>query len=138
MKIYVNLKTLGRNKRGVEPVPFILSAVPATAMELVRALAIQCAEDYNRRRTDPAPPQPMSRQQLAQLERVGRIGFGMLPGGGEADPAAAADTAAQAFADGLFRLYQNDGELTPESPVTLADGDVLTLIRLVMLTGTYF
>ena len=71
-------------------------------------------------------------------------------GGGESDivlselagciPAEeAVETAIQGYIDGLLRIFLNDEEVGGlDEPLCIHDGDELTILRLVMLTGGFF
>ena len=73
------------------------------------------------------------------MSRVGKIGFGIPFGSREADLTEALETACQGFADGLYRVFIGDREIEDlDAPLHLQEGDSVTIIRLVMLTGGYF
>lgn len=135
MQLLVNVKRPG--KRSIlSAVPFTINSRPETARELISALARACAEAYNARANACGAPSPLADGQIDDMAKLGKIAFGMLSAGAQYCPERAAQTAINAFEDGLFRVFINDSELTPASaPLSLNEGDALTLIRLTMLTG---
>ena len=73
------------------------------------------------------------------MSQIGRIGFGIPFGSREADTEEALETALQGFRDGLYRVFVGDREIESlDEPLGLSEGDTVTMIRLVMLTGGFF
>ena len=67
---------------------------------------------------------------------MGRIAFGFDPNGALADEKEAVANALQSYRDGLFRVFLNGQELRSlDAPVRRGENDVLTFVRLTMLSG---
>ncbi len=82
-----------------------------------------------------APLPPLSAGESEDRAAAGKIGFGRRYGR-KAELQPAVKTALEAFGDGLFKVFKGDAELAElEAPLALADGDRLTFIRLMFLTG---
>lgn len=135
MILHVSVKSLNRRARYVEPVPYEFAAAPDTLRGLITALAETEVAAHNARlhATQPTLPTAEATQAMAA---VGKIAFGLSLGEREADVRTAIPTAISGFSDGLYRVYLNGSELTDlDAPLSLRDGDTLTLIRLTMLAG---
>ena len=137
MKLKVEVKQLGARGKKVAPVPFEIEGVPTTVGELIAATVRKCAEEFNERvRRGETVQSPLSERQIDDMAGIGRITFGICNGNKEQDVGKAVDNALQAFRDGLFCLFINGKQETEEnSEVKLEEDDVLTYIRLTMLSG---
>ncbi|MBP5355031.1 MAG: hypothetical protein J6Y67_07875 [Lachnospiraceae bacterium] len=137
MKLKVEVKQLGARGKKVAPVPFEIEGVPATVGELIAATVRKCAEEFNERvRRGETVQTPLSEREISDMAGIGRITFGICNGNKEQDVGKAVDNALQAFRDGLFCLFINGKQETEEdSEVKLEEDDVLTYIRLTMLSG---
>lgn len=73
---------------------------------------------------------------MADQAARGKIGFGRRFSDKKADKQKALDNAQQSFEDGIYKVFVGDKELTDlKTAVNLQEGDVLTFIRLTMLSG---
>ena len=137
MKLKVEVKQLGARGKKVAPVPFEIEGVPATVGELIAATVRKCVEEFNERvRRGETVQTPLSEREISDMAGIGRITFGICNGNKEQDVGKAVDNALQAFRDGLFCLFINGKQETEEdSEVKLEEDDVLTYIRLTMLSG---
>lgn len=139
MTIYISAKQIGKRKPGVAAGRYDLPEVPATLRELIRMMVMDGAEAFNRRIQQREPVQPVSAADIDSMSQVGKIAFGIPYGSRTADPEEAAETALKGFADGLVRIFVGDREIENlDAPLGLQDGDTVTIIRLVMLTGGFF
>lgn len=138
MTVYVNAKQIHKRKPRVAQCRYELARQPSTLRQLIEMMAADGAQRYNARLRQ-AGAQPRSSEELEDLGAVGRIGFGIPFGDREADPDQAVRTALEGFEDGLFRFFVGDDEIESlDTPLALEDGDTITIIRLVMLTGGFF
>ena len=140
MTITINICQLGRKRSTVTAVPFELPVRPATVRELIIAVVQICVTAYNERvRKGETGIRPITDEQLADMETVGKLAFGVNYGAKEADEAAAIANALQSFEDGLYRIFLGERELTSlEEALALSENDELTFIRLTMLSGSVF
>lgn len=138
MDIRITVRQIGKKRAAMEAVTLSLPEPPQTLRHLLSALARSGAEGYNARlRSGEACISPMTATQLADMEAVGRIAFGVVYGGKSADPDKAAADALLAFTDGLVRVFQGTTELTsPDTPLDLSACNEFTFIRLTLLTGS--
>lgn len=138
MKLHISIRQLGKKRNALTSVPCELPEAPASLRILISSLARSGAAEYNRRlREGEGIIRPMTAEQLHAAEAVGKLAFGIVYGEKPADPVKAVKDAVLAYEDGLFRVFLNQEELTSlDAPLDMQDGDELTLIRLVMLTGS--
>ena len=137
MRLKVEVKQLGARGKKIVPVPFEIEGVPATTGELIAATAKKCAEDFNERvRKGETMITPLSEREISDMAGIGRITFGICNGDKEQDVGKAVDNALLAFQDGLFCMFINGEKVTEaDRAIALREDDVLTFIRLTMLSG---
>ena len=139
MRIQINAKQIHKKKQNVASYVWELPEQPDDLRGLIRMLVLSGVSEYNRRVNECQTPQPLSVSRMEDLGLVGKIGFGLPFDMREANPQDAVETALQGFRDGFFRVFIGDREIESlEEPLDLREGDTLTIIRLVMLTGGYF
>ena len=139
MKIQISAKQIHKKKQNVASYVWELPEQPDDLRGLIRMLVLGGVSEHNRRVSDCQTPQPLVPSRMEDLGLVGKIGFGLPFDKREADPEDSVETALQGFRDGLFRVFIGDREIESlEEPLDLQEGDTLTIIRLVMLTGGYF
>ena len=138
MDVRITIRQLGKKRSAVEARAIALPCRPETLRELICTLARCGAEGYNARLlAGEGNVRPMTQTQLADMETVGHMAFGVVYSSRQADPEKAAADAMQAFEDGLFRVFQGQEELTaPDTPLNPDRGSDFTFIRLTMLTGS--
>jgi hypothetical protein len=139
MKVYIQVKKLGKRIQTVGSIPYELETCPATLRELIACMVNQGVEGYNERLRSGAQNKALSEAEIQDMSQVGKVAFGIPFGEREANPQKAVDAALLAFTDGLYRFYINEMEITElDTPVHLCEDDTIAIIRLVMLTGGLF
>jgi hypothetical protein len=139
MKVYIQVKKLGKRIQTVGSIPYELDACPATLRELIACMVNQGVEGYNERLRSGEQNKALSEAEIQDMSQVGKVAFGIPFGEREANPQKAVDAALLAFTDGLYRFYINELEITElDTPVHLCEDDTIAIIRLVMLTGGPF
>jgi hypothetical protein len=139
MKVYIQVKKLGKRIQTVGSIPYELDACPATLRELIACMVNQGVEGYNERLRSGEQNKALSEAEIQDMSQVGKVAFGIPFGEREANPQKAVDAALLAFTDGLYRFYINELEITElDTPVHLCEDDTIAIIRLVMLTGGLF
>lgn len=139
MKVYIQVKKLGKRMKTVGSIPYELETCPATLRELIACMVNQGVEGYNERLRIGEQNKALSETEIHDMSQVGKIAFGIPFGQKEADPAKAVEAALLAFPDGLYRFFINEQEITQlDAPLPLQEGDTIAIIRLVMLTGRLF
>lgn len=137
MTVKVNLKQIGQRKQKIAPVDFELKSPPKTVRELIAQTVTACVSSYNQRvRAGTDRAKPLSSEQISDMAEIGKIAFGINYGEKEQDLDKAKENALQAFEDGLYRIFLNDGELEGlDTETDIKEGDTLTFIKLTMLAG---
>lgn len=136
MNVKVNLKQLGKKRNKISEQDFYIENVPANVKELICETVHTCVESYNKRFDNKENTIVLSKEQIEDLSELGKIAFGINYGGKRADEKQAADTALQAYEDGIFRIFLGEQELSNlEDDIVINEGDSLTFIRLTMLSG---
>lgn len=139
MKVYIQVKKLGKRIQTVGSIPYELETCPATLRELIACMVNQGVEGYNERLRSGEQNKALSEAEIQDMSQVGKVAFGIPFGEREANPQKAVDAALLAFADGIYRFYINELEITElDTPVHLCEDDTIAIIRLVMLTGGLF
>ena len=138
MTIYIHLKLIKKRSSQITACPYTLAQAPDTLRSLIVQLVTDGVQGYRRRR-EQEDCAALSPEQIEDLARIGKIGFSVPFGNGDVALSDAVETAVQGFADGLHRVFIGDREAeTLDAPLDLTEGDTVTIIRLVMLTGGYF
>ena len=139
MKVYIQVKKLGKRIQTVGSIPYELETCPATLRELIACMVNQGVEGYNERLRSGEQNKALSEAEIQDMSQVGKVAFGIPFGEREANPQKAVDAALLAFTDGLYRFYINELEITElDTPVHLCEDDTIAIIRLVKLTGGLF
>lgn len=139
MTVYISAKQLKKRGDQVAACPYTLRTAPSTLRQLIEALVSDSVERYNRRLQPTEMDVSLTRDQIEDMSRIGKIAFGIPFGTREAELSDALDTAFQGFEDGLYRVFIGEREAESlDAPLLLRENDTITIIRLVMLTGGYF
>ena len=114
MRVYIQVKQLGKRKCCIEKLPVDFSVPPTNVQELIASIVSWQVSEYN------------DRLQQSEVNYNGR-------------PAAETEAivnALQSYEDGIFRIFIDDTEAGGlSSPVVLKEETTLTFIRLTMLSG---
>ena len=136
LQVFVSLKHMGNVAKKVKAYPFLLERHPHTLGELVRESVKTCLEAYKARALAAETPTPLTDEQYAGMVEIGKLAFGVHYNENSMDPQAAMQAAMDAVADGLVRVFRGQEEFTGlDTPIELSQGDVLTFVRLTMLSG---
>ena len=144
MKILFEQKKPGRKSPNIEPVAVELDCCPSTVGELISSTARSLVATFNRRAssasvdmdTDNQTVCPLSDEEISNLAETGRVAFGIVYNGREEDPEKAASNALQSYEDGIFRIFINGNDAgCADNPIRLVDSDLVTVVRLTLLSG---
>lgn len=136
MKIFVNVKQLGKRRNAVEEKELLLDCVPTTTAELIIAIVIQQVQEYNERLEQNDLLKYLTDDEIQEKATTGKVSFDVNYNGLSANAEIAIRNALQSFEDGIFRIFLNDMELESlADTIQLSEGDKLTFIRLTMLVG---
>lgn len=136
MKIFINVKQLGKRKDAIGRKEFLIETVPATTAELIVAVVIRQVQEYNERLDQNDLLKYLADAEIEEKATSGKVSFGVNYNGLPADAEKAVRNALQSFEDGIFRVFLNDTELESlDETIQLQEEDKLTFIRLTMLAG---
>ncbi|KKB46865.1 hypothetical protein HMPREF1212_04361 [Parabacteroides sp. HGS0025] len=136
MKIFVNVKQLGKRRNAVEDKEVLLDAVPGTVAELIVAIVIRQVEEYNERLEQNDLLKYLTDEEIKDRATTGKVSFEFNYNGLPADTEKAVRNALQSFEDGIFRVFLNEEELeSSDQIIDLKEEDKLIFIRLTMLAG---
>lgn len=136
MKIYVKMKTAGRRRPILEPIPYNLPDHISNLEELFSAFVRIEVEKYNNKGTDIQIIPFLMEEEISDLASAGKVGFGRIYSEKKADEQKAFQNALQCYKDGLIRVFLNDRELADlKEPLQLSEEDCITFIRLTFLAG---
>ena len=134
MKIIINVKGLSR-KKVIHQEEVELKNKISTTKDLITELVKINVEKFNKKIDDKDILSIMTNEYIAEAARAGKIGD-EVHGDKKANLEKALDTAYLAFEDGLYCIFINDEQTEKlDDSLNLKDGDILTLIRLTMLSG---
>lgn len=134
MKIIINVKGLSR-KKVIHQEEVELKNKISTTKDLITELVKINVEKFNKKIDERDILSIMTNENIAKAARIGKIGD-EVHGDKKANLKKALDTAYLAFEDGLYCIFINDEQTEKlDDSLNLKDGDILTLIRLTMLSG---
>ena len=145
MIVYVNQKSIGKNKR-IKTVPMEYDHVPGNVYELLEDTVRLMVSAFRERAKNKI--KPLSEEQIRDLSEIGRVSFGIIYNDKMPDEEESVKTAVTAFRDGLVAIFINDErvDVPSEIPIPteeelrqkkieLKEKDTITFIRLTMLAG---
>ena len=135
MEIFIRVKAAGKRRDVLEKRPVEIPGGIDGAEKLIEHLVRENVRAYNEKKTDAPLFRYLSKEEIEDGAAAGKVGFGDRKNEAAQDEEEAVRNALQCFADGIYRVLVNDAEALPGAPFALRDGDAVTFIRLVMLTG---
>lgn len=142
MKIYIQVKQLGKRKPSIKAQPLIIDDPLFTVYDLLHTIVTKQVSAFNNRlnnNIDDDRPSLLNYLSLEHIENQsahGKISFNLDYRQQKQDVKSAFTNVLTAFNDGLFCIFLNDNELSSlESPINLCENDQLTFVRLTMLSG---
>ena len=136
MKIFVNVKSLGKKKKVFAPIPYEIADHVETLRELLTELVRIEVKKYNEKGVEVQNILFLSEEEIRQQAEAGKVGFGRIYSEKRADSEKAVQNALQCFEDGMVRAFQNEDELEElDEKIQIHEGDTFTLIRLTFLAG---
>lgn len=136
MRVYIQVKQLGKRRCSIEKMPVDFPASPADVKELIEAIVCWQVREYNERLQQSEVLKYLTQEEVEDKATSGKVGFGVNYNGMSAAEAEAIANALQCYEDGIYRIFIDEtetGELS--SPVLLKENATLTFVRLTMLAG---
>lgn len=132
MKVYVNVKQIGKKKQFIEKKEYEISSQIVKVEDLIREFVKICVSDFNSGEVLPY----LSADEIKANSQVGKIGFGDRENKNLQDEDKAIANALQSYEDGIFKIFLNEEEMGElHDGLHIKEGDQITFIRLVMLAG---
>ncbi len=144
MVLNILVKQMGKKGRHIKPLAMEYARCPENAQQLIEETVRLMVADFIRRQQvtkEGRIPGALSEENLQNMAEVGKIAFGEIYNDKEPDAEKAVQTAWQAYADRIVRLFVNGTEAEYNENGTglaLQEGDEITFVRLVMLAGRLF
>lgn len=136
MEVYVTVKQAGRRRAFVARERLVLPRSPLTLRDLLQDIVRLRVDAYNGQPVNAILVKHLTPDEIEEQWKSGRVAFGRRRNAHQADPDTAAAVAVQAFADGLYRVFADDRELTElDGPLALNPGVTLVFVRFTMLAG---
>lgn len=136
MRIYIQVKQLGKRRCSIEKMPVDFPVPPADVKELIEAIVSRQVRKHNERLQQSDVLKYLTQEEVEDKATSGKVGFGVNYNGKSAAEAEAIANALQCYEDGIYRIFIDEtetGELS--SPVLLKENATLTFVRLTMLAG---
>lgn len=136
MLIYINVKSAGSRKNFIKKEEIILDRIPETLEELIKDIVTKNVIEYNNKVQSKTIIEYLTDEEIKSSIKVGKVSFGEIYNEGEADVAKAIEVALLAYKDGIYRVFIGDEEVKElNESLNIKEGDILTFIRLTMLSG---
>lgn len=136
MLIYINVKSAGSRKNFIKKEEIILDRIPETLEELIKEIVTKNVIAYNNKVQSKSIIKYLTDEEIKNRIKVGKVSFGEIYNEGEADVAKAIEVALLAHRDGIYRVFIGDEEVNElNESLNIKEGDILTFIRLTMLSG---
>ena len=144
MVLNIQVKQMGKKGRHIKPLAMEYSKCPETAQQLIEETVRMMVADFIRRQQEAKEghiPEALSEDNMQTMAEVGKIAFGEIYNDKEPDEDKAVQTAWQAYADGIVRVFivGEEAEYNENgTQLALKEGDDVTFVRLAMLAGRMF
>lgn len=134
--MYVNVKTVGRKKNYITKKEINLRERPNTLRKLIEEIVTENAKKLNHIEIEKHLIVYLTGEEIELQSTAGKISFKAKYNEKKADIKEAVEAAILAFEDGLYKVFIKDDEIESlDLPLKLDEGDVVTFIRLTMLSG---
>ena len=144
MVLNIQVKQMGKKGRHIKPLALEYAKCPENAQQLIEETVRMMVADFKRRQQEAEEgriPDALSEENMQTMAEVGKIAFGDIYNDKEPDEEKAVQTAWQAYADGMVRVFIGGEEAEYNengTQLALKEGDDVTFVRLAMLAGRMF
>lgn len=136
MKVFVNVKQIGKRKNKIDRKEYEISGEIKTVKELLTEFVTINVKKFNEGLIEEYVVPYLTDEKISDLSDAGKISFGVDYNGKKQDLEKAIENALQSYEDGIYRIFVNDEEMGEiESEIELKEKDELTFVRLTMLAG---
>ena len=136
MKIFVNVKQIGKRKNKIDKKKYEISEKITTVKELLTEFVTINVNEFNNGFTENDIVPYLTDKKISDLSDAGKISFGVDYNEQKQDLEKAIENALQSYEDGIYRVFVNDEEMGEiDCEINLKENDELTFVRLTMLAG---
>jgi hypothetical protein len=136
MKIFVNVKQIGKRKNKIDKKKYEISEKITTVKELLTEFVTINVNEFNNGFTENDIVPYLTDEKINDLSDAGKISFGVDYNEQKQDLEKAIENALQSYEDGIYRVFVNDEEMGEiDCEINLKENDELTFVRLTMLAG---
>ncbi|WP_314294150.1 hypothetical protein [Leptotrichia massiliensis] len=136
MKVFVNVKQIGKRKNKIDKKKYEISEKITTVKELLTEFVTINVNEFNNGFTENDIVPYLTDEKINDLSDAGKISFGVDYNGQKQDLEKAVENALQSYEDGIYRIFVNDNEVGEiDCEINLKENDELTFVRLTMLAG---
>ena len=136
MKIYVNIKQIGKRKNKIDRKEYEIKGKIETIKDLLIEFVTINVKEFNEGLTENDVVPYLTDEKINDLSDTGKISFGVDYNGKKQDLEKAVENALQSYEDGIYRVFINDEEIGKiNDKMDLQENDELTFVRLTMLAG---
>lgn len=136
MKIFVNVKQIGKRKNKIDKKKYEISQKITTVKELLTEFVTINVNEFNNGFTENDIVPYLTDKKINDLSDAGKISFGVDYNEQKQDLEKAIENALQSYEDGIYRVFVNDEEMGEiDCEINLKENDELTFVRLTMLAG---
>lgn len=136
MKVYVNVKQIGKKKNKIDKKEYEINEGIKTVKELLTEFVTINVEKFNEGYTENDIVPYLTDKKINDLSDAGKISFGVDYNEQKQDLEKAIENALQSYEDGIYRVFVNDEEMGEiDCEINLKENDELTFVRLTMLAG---
>ena len=136
MKIFVNVKQIGKRKNKIDKKKYEISEKITTVKELLTEFVTININEFNNGFTENDIVPYLTDEKINDLSDAGKISFGVDYNEQKQDLEKAIENALQSYEDGIYRVFVNDEEMREiDCEINLKENDELTFVRLTLLAG---
>lgn len=137
MKIFVNLKQIGKKKNSIDKKEYEIKDDIQNIEDLIKAFVRIEVEEFNKRADNLKLIDFLTNEQISDNSQVGKISFNEDYNTKKQDLNKAIENALLSYQDGIYCIFLNEERLTDslKQEICLKDEDSLTFVRLTMLAG---
>jgi len=136
MKVYINVKNINNRKKFLDNKEFFFDSRPQTLRELLEHIVTANVNQFNNRNREGIFLTYLTNNEVENQLAFGKVSFNEKYNLTNQDLKQAIENAILSFQDGIFRVLIGSKEIIDlDEQIELNEEDILTFIRLTMLTG---
>ena len=136
MRIYIQIKSAGKRRPILEPVPYEIPGQIDDVRGLICEIVKIEVEKYNSKEKEEQILSFLTDEEIEAKSETGKVGLGSIYSDKKADLKKAIENACQCYRDGIVRIFQNEEELDDlDTSIRIQEGDTFTFVKLVFLAG---